>query len=59
MLFNPPRPCVFKLDFLHWAVATFHYSEELDKTVCTVATFPIWREALHYANQNTQEKNDT
>lgn len=56
MLFNPPRPSVLKLDSLHWAVTTFHYSEELDKTMCTVATFPTWREALHYANQNTQEQ---
>lgn len=53
MLFNPPRPCVWKFDCFSWAVATFHYSEELGETMCTVATFPTWHEALHYANQNT------
>lgn len=50
MLFNPPRPCVWKFDYVSWAVATFHYCEELDKTMCTVVTFPTWREAIRYAN---------
>ena len=53
---NAPRPFVWKNGYVSWAVTTFHYSEELGETMCTVATFPTWREAVSYANGNTQEQ---
>ena len=52
---DTPRPFVWQNGYVSWAVTTFHYAEELGETMCTVAIFPTWREALHYANQNTQE----
>lgn len=52
-LFNPPRPCVWKFDYVSWAVTTTYYCEELGETMCTVATFPTWREAVSYANGNS------
>lgn len=53
---NAPRPFVWKNGYVSWAVTTFHYCEELGETMCTVATFPTWREAVSYANGNTQEQ---
>ncbi len=47
---RPTKPRIRKAGQNCWAVTTFHYSEELGETICTVATFPTWREALNYAN---------
>ena len=52
MLFNPPRPSVWKLDYVSWAVTTFYYCEELGETMWTVATFPTWREAMQYVRES-------
>ena len=48
-----PRPFIWKDGNVSWAVTTYYYGEELDEKRCSVVMFPTWREALHYANRNS------
>ena len=47
------KPRVWKAGHNYWAVTTTYYCEELGETMCAVATFPTWREAVSYANRNS------
>lgn len=51
-----PRPFIWKDGNVSWAVTTCYYGEEPSEKTCSVVTFPTWREAANYANQNTQEQ---
>lgn len=48
-----PRPFIWENGYVNWAVTTCYYCEELGEKMCSVVTFPTWREAANYANQNT------
>ena len=47
------KPRVWKAGKVCWVATHPYYCKELGETMCTVATFPTWREAVSYANGNS------
>lgn len=54
-LFNPPRPCVWKFDYVSWAVTDDYFCEELGQTMYTTRLLRTWQQAINHATQKENQ----